>query len=464
MPQSERPSAQHASIPPHRIPRQSDRPSNRHYSGRGWSRTPRIVAMATVGVLVLGGTAAFAVYQQLSAEVEVSDVNDIVLAEGAVKEPKDPNDPFKDTPVNILVMGTDYRDAENVELAGGADEVGMRSDTTMLVHISEDRSWIHVVSIPRDSMVYRPACNLPDGGQSPVYEIGQFNGSFDAGGSLTGEGEDDLRYGAACTITTIMENTGIPMPNHIVVKMNGVLDVVDAIGGVRICLPEPVLGDPQYSDLDLPAGEQVLGGKTSLEYLRARHLVGLGDGSDTQRIDRQQGFINAMLRQILSADTLANPSKMLGLAKAVLGSVSPDPDLGDPSKLVGLAFGLKDIQPNRITFTTVPNGPWVQNPNRLAWTQPDADELWADITNDVPPEDLPPLQGEEPSGDASGTTGSDDDAPDEGDGGADDDTTPDDDGGPAPGDTGTVETAEPDGATAASPSPDPSPSQPVGTC
>ncbi|RPF22449.1 LCP family protein [Myceligenerans xiligouense] len=485
MPQPDRPSAQHASIPPHRIPKRTDRPANRHSSGKGWSRKPRIVAMSFVGVLALGGAAAATVMDQLAGEVEVSDVSGIVQG-GASKEVKDPSDPFKDVPVNILVMGTDFRDAENVAVAGGGNETGMRSDTTMLVHISRDRSWIHVVSIPRDSMVNRPECELPDGSMAPALGLGQFNGAFNAGGYLTGEGENDLTYGAACTITTIMDNTGMPMPNHIVVKMHSVLDVVDAIGGVRVCLPYPIVTPQQYGGVNLPAGEQTLNGMDSLDYLRARHVEGTTQ-SDLDRIDRQQGFINALLRQILSADTMANPGKMLNLSKAVLGSVNPDPELGDASNLVGLAFSLKDIQKNRIMFTTIPNQPWTQDPNRVEWTY-EADQVWADLANDVAPENLPALASEETSGggdgtapaDGTGGNGSGGENGSGGDGGGQTGTggggAGSSDGGTSdgggstsdgtPGGGGTDDGTAGGGATGTEgeQTPDPEPSQPTGTC
>ncbi|WP_460748890.1 LCP family protein [Myceligenerans cantabricum] len=433
--------------------------------------------MSAVGVLALGGVATAAVVNELAAEVEVSDVTGIV--QGETKEVKDPSDPFKDVPVNILVMGTDFRDAANIAVAGGGGESGMRSDTMMLVHIARDRSWIHVVSIPRDSIVNRPGCKLPDGNISPALGLGQVNGSFDAGGYLTGEGENDLTYGAACTITTIMDNTGIPMPNHVVVKMNSVLDVVDAIDGVRVCLPYPIVTPQQYGGVNLPAGEQTLGGMDSLDYLRARHVEGTTQ-SDLDRIDRQQGFINALLRQILSADTLANPAKMIKLSKAVLGSVNPDPDLGDAQKLAGLAFSLKDIDKNRIKFTTVPNQPWTQDPNRVEWTY-EADQLWADITNDVAPADLPPVAGESsgdgaeggPDGggtvDGSTPEGGDADVQDAG--GAETGTGATGDEGAGAGTAdGTADGTDASGGEptgpggTASEEPDPEPSQPTGTC
>lgn len=465
MPLPERPSAQHAALPPHPVKKRADRPANRHSSGKGWSRKPRVVAMAFVGVLALGGAGAFAVVQELAAEVEVSDVSGIIGGTPAAAQQA--ADPFADQPVNILVMGTDYRDAANAAIAGAGNETGMRSDTTMLVHISRDRSWIHVVSIPRDSMVFRPQCKLPNGTMSQGFAIGQFNGSFDAAGSLTGDGPDDLTYGAACTIKTVMENTGIPMPNHVVVKMNGVIDVVDAMNGVRVCLPYPIVTPQQYGGVNIPAGEQRLDGMEAIDYLRARHVEGTTQ-SDLDRIDRQQGFINAMLRQLLSAETLANPATMLSLSKAVLGSVNPDPALGDARKLVGLAFSLKDIEKNRIKFTTIPNQPYPADPNRVEWTL-EADQVWADIANDVPPAGLPgekkpkkktdgATAGTEGAQEASAEVGADgEQAEGEAEVEPAAESSPDEATGPTTEDGG-----EP--SAGASPSPSPEPSQPTGTC
>ena len=75
-----------------------------------------------------------------------------------------PSDPFKDQAVNLLLMGTDIRDGTNADIGGTVS--GMRSDTTMLVHISADRQWIEIVSLPRDTFVDIPSCKLPDGSQS----------------------------------------------------------------------------------------------------------------------------------------------------------------------------------------------------------------------------------------------------------------------------------------------------------
>ncbi|WP_240643865.1 LCP family protein [Antribacter gilvus] len=369
-----------------------------------------MVAAALLGALVLGGSTVAALVHRLTTDVEVSDVEGIVVGASTAPEPEDPDDPFSGVPVNILVMGTDVRDAANAALAG--EEDGMRSDTTILVHVSADRTWVQVVSLPRDSMVEIPACHLPDGRMSEDYALGQLNGSFQAAGSLSGKDPEDLTYGAACTISTVMLNTGLPQPNHMIVKMDGVIDVVNAIGGVEVCLPEPIVEDPDYGGLNLPAGQQRLTGQQAIGYLRVRHGDGIQENrGDLGRIERQQGFVSNLIGQTLSAGTLTNVPVMLGLTQAVVSSISPDPALADPGTLTGLAFSLRDLERSRIVFTTVPNEPWSQNRNRVVWTDA-ADELWARLAADQPPPGLPPLPGQDGPTASPGSVPDGDPAPD----------------------------------------------------
>ena len=139
----------------------------------------RVPALVLTGVLTLLASGAAAVYLDLRAQIDVSDVSGLVVATpraGATTAP--PDDPFAGDAMNILVMGTDLRDTENAALAGEAD--GMRSDTTMLVHVAGDRTWAEVVSIPRDSLVDVPECALPGGGRSTP-RTAMFNEAFSIG-------------------------------------------------------------------------------------------------------------------------------------------------------------------------------------------------------------------------------------------------------------------------------------------
>ncbi|MFD6140786.1 LCP family protein [Promicromonospora sp. NPDC060271] len=415
----------------------------------------RGVTMSLVGVMAFGSAAAATAYHNAISQIEVQDLDGLVAEQ---VKPKDPSDPFKDEPVNLLLMGTDIRDGSNADIGGTVS--GMRSDTTMLVHIAADRKWIEIVSLPRDTFVDIPSCQRPDGSQTQPYRD-KFNASFEVG-----SGGTSLKHAAACTINTVNSITGVTVTNHAVVKMNGVIDVVDALGGVKMCLPEALHGDPRSARIDLPAGENRLDGKTAIQFLRVRKGTGMGleMGSDLTRIERQQAFINATLRQILSAETLADPTKTFRLINAALGSLSADPDIADPGKVAGLAWSLREIQKRNIVMTKIPVYDTTEGTaSGIGWG-PEAAEIFQRMASDTPPDsvvlpDAEPSASPSPSGGgAEGGAG----GGTEGDGGdAGTGETGEGTGGGG-GDTGTggdgTETGTSDGGTKpATPKPSPSP-------
>lgn len=409
--------------------------------------------MGLVGVMAFGSAAAATAYHNAISQIEVQDLDGLVTE---VVEPKDPSDPFKDQAVNLLLMGTDIRDGTNADIGGTVS--GMRSDTTMLVHISADRQWMEIVSLPRDTFVDIPSCKLPDGSQSTPYRD-KFNASF-----TVGSGGTDLAHAAACTINTVNAITGVTVTNHAVVKMNGVIDVVDAIGGVKMCLPEALHGDPRSARIDLPAGENRLDGKTAIQFLRVRKGTGMGleMGSDLTRIERQQAFINATFRQILSAETLADPTKTFRLINAALGSLSADPAIANPGSVAGLAWSLREIEKRNIIMTKIPVYDTTEGGvGGLGWG-PEAAEIFARIAADQPPEEVvldtpePAASGspsgEAQEGDTAGDAGGDaEEGADGGDAGGDTEG----------GDAETGDTGEPDGAASEPATPKPSPSPEV---
>jgi LCP family protein required for cell wall assembly len=410
----------------------------------------RGVTMSLVGVMAFGSAAAATAYHNAISQIEVQDLDGLVAEQ---VKPKDPSDPFKDEPVNLLLMGTDIRDGSNADIGGTVS--GMRSDTTMLVHISADRKWIEIVSLPRDTFVDIPSCQLPDGSQSQPYRD-KFNASFEVG-----SGHTSLKHAAACTINTVNAITGVTVTNHAVVKMNGVIDVVDALGGVKMCLPEALHGDPRSARIDLPAGENRLDGKTAIQFLRVRKGTGMGleMGSDLTRIERQQAFINATLRQILSAETLADPTKTFRLINAALGSLSADPDIADPGKVAGLAWSLREINKRNIVMTKIPVYDTTEGTaSGIGWG-PEAAEIFQRMASDTPPDSVV-LPEAEPSGSPSASAGGTEGGT-EGDGGGDAGSgetgggteTGGTEGDPSSGETGTSEgTTKPE-----TPKPSPSP-------
>lgn len=429
----------------------------RHATSLASHRVARTIALVVTAVVAFVAAAAVASFVDLRSQIGVSDVDDLLAGDRPPEVPaeQDPSDPFAGKDLNILVMGTDFRDEANAEIAGEGDE--FHSDTTLLVHLSGDRSRIEAVSIPRDSLVDIPSCKLPGGGETAPQTNAMFNSAF----SLGGGPDKDVTGAAACTIRTVEKLTGVRVSDHVVVQMTGVIGVVDAIGGVTMCLPEPVKG--QRVDLDLPKGKQKLDGYTAINFLRARKGEGMGleIGSDLKRIERQQAFFDAAMREILSQNVITDSPRLYRMVREILGSISTDPELASPTALAGLAWSIRDLDPSQLVFTSVPVTTAPSDPNRVVWTS-EADAIWKRIRADeAPPGTAPAQEGTTKSGGTAsaspdGATAVDDEVAspgvDSGEAGEDGSTQGGDDG------------KDGEDGEGASPDPSPSPSVLPGVC
>jgi LCP family protein required for cell wall assembly len=266
-------------------------------------------------------------------------------------------------PLNVLIMGSDDRTDGNSTLEQAAQMPGERSDTTILVHIAADRGSALAVSIPRDTYLELPAC----ASESGRYEVtAKFNTAFAYGGP-------------ACTVQTVEELTGVTINHAVVVDFKGFKNVVDALGGVEVCLARPVV-DPD-SGLDLPAGVQVVQGDQALAFVRARK--NLGDGSDIDRISRQQQFLSSAIRAATSADLLTNPVKLYRVLDAATQSLAVDSSLDGLTEMARAAESLRGLQPADIRFVTMPFG-YAPNGSDVLVNEAVAEEIWAAMRNDEP--------------------------------------------------------------------------------
>ncbi len=151
-------------------------------------------------------------------------------------------------PLNVLLAGVDQRSGltRHQELAlHVGNDVSSNSDTMMLIHVSGDRSRVTVISIPRDSWV-----NIPGHGFNKI------NAAYGLGGPKL-------------VVQTVEANTGLTINDFVQVNFLGFVKVIDALGGVNICLPFAV--DDTYSGLHLSKGLHHVSGITALEYARDRH-------------------------------------------------------------------------------------------------------------------------------------------------------------------------------------------------
>lgn len=288
-------------------------------------------------------------------------------------------------PLNILVMGDDSRSGPGNRIDGEAGAGG--SDTTILVHLSADRTRAYAVSVPRDSIVERPAC----GDSSPAASNQMWNEAFTVGGEL-------------CTVDQFEQTTGVRLDHYAVIDFNGFGQMVEAIDGVPVCVSEDIVDEDNA--IFVPAGDPTeLSGDQALDYVRARYVGERIEQNDLSRIRRQQEFIGALVRKLQSAGTLARPDRLIRFLDAATSSLRTDEDLGSVGDIARIALQVRDIGLERVQFLTVPTEYFPLDSalrGKVRWTA-DADRLWQLVARDeVLPADLLGGQAVDAAGDGSG--------------------------------------------------------------
>lgn len=312
------------------------RPRKPRRSARARRRNAIVAGLLSVGVLV-GTGVVWATPRQIGAV-------DAGVA-----------DPPPRGAENILLVGVDKRDdltrKKQNELKLGR-ESGQRTDTMMVIHLSEDHSKVTVVSLPRDSWT-----TIPGKGDHKINSAYQFGGP-------------------KLALQTVRQATGLEIHRYIEVNVLGFVDVVDSLGGVTVCTPVAI-NDPK-TGLNLAAGTHELKGVQALGYARTRATA----RSDLDRIDRQQQVISALLDRALSAGTLANPAKLASFVNTTLGTVKVDPDDG----LLGLAAQLRDVKLDNVQFVDVPladvDHKTPTGESAVLWDKPAAREMFRRIKAD----------------------------------------------------------------------------------
>ncbi|MCD4526857.1 LCP family protein [Nocardioides sp. cx-173] len=346
-------------------PAESESPTPQGGRRRGRSPKRHVVARVLITTLVvLGmvtGLSVVFIARHLSDNLTVLDPSD-QLSNRPDKVDEGPGEPL-----NILVMGSDSREGAGNNIDGLTGD-GARSDTTILMHLSADREHAYGVSIPRDSLVTRPDCEDEDGNTIPGGENQMWNTAFALGGP-------------ACTIQQFEQLTDVRIDHFVVVDFAGFRDMVDAIDGVEVCIPEDI-EDPAHG-INIPAGTREIRGKEALNYVRARYT--LGDGSDIGRIQRQQAFVAAMAKKVVSGGTLARLDRVVAFLDAATKSLIVDPGLKGVFKIGKLGLGFRGIGLDNIKFLTVP---WAYDTRagyegRVVW-RPDAQKVWRKVREDEP--------------------------------------------------------------------------------
>nr|WP_143049001.1 LCP family protein [Rhodococcus jostii] len=259
-----------------------------------------------------------------------------------------------DGAVDILMVGTDSRtDAhgnplsqEELDSLRAGEEVASNTDTIVLIRVPNDGSSATAISIPRDSYV-----NVPGIGMSKI------NAAYGAtketerlklveDGATDKEAEEEsTKAGREALIESVADLTGITVDHYAEVGLLGFVLLTNAVGGVDVCLNEPV--DEDMSGAHFPAGEQTLKGADALSFVRQRHDLPRGD---LDRIVRQQVFMASLVGKVLSAKTLSDPGKLNELSDAVQRSVVLDDDWD----IIEFATQLQDLAGGKVQFETIP--------------------------------------------------------------------------------------------------------------
>ncbi|MFJ4176158.1 LCP family protein [Microbacterium sp. NPDC089696] len=335
-------------------------------------RRRRVVAL-TAGVVVVGlVTTGVVAIAQLQGNVTTAPIRTTVSGQ---------DEPAADKPatgaVNVLLLGSDARALDSDEF--GDDDGTQRSDAMVLAHIAGDNSRIDAVQLPRDTLMDLPACEDTGRGSS-------------RGG--TGMLNSALNVGAACSVASVEKLAGVRIDHFVQMDFEGFIGMVDAIGGIDVCLPEPL--QDGHARLDLPAGPQSVDGAQALALARTRHA--LAEESDIARLGHQQMVLSAIVQKATKSDVLVRPDRLYAFLDAATSSMTVDPGLGALTDLAALAARLATVPLSDVTFMTMPWEPAPRDRNRVV-PAPDAAVVFQAIRDDVPIElttDAPPVEESEP--------------------------------------------------------------------
>lgn len=256
---------------------------------------------------------------------------------------------------NWLLVGSDARkglsEQQRAKLNTGA-AAGKRTDTIMIAHIPDNGVKPTLVSIPRDSLVH-----IPGRGTAKI------NAAFSWGGP-------------SLLAKTVELATGLRIDHYVEIGFGGFANVVDAIGGVELTIPQRM--HDTMTGVTIPAGHQTLNGAEALGFVRMRHSEAT-PRSDLDRIANQRKFIGAMADEIASVDTLLNPFQLFPLLSALPEAITMDSE-DHLHNLIALGWAMRGIGSGGVVTTTVP----VTSPSAKHWEPKSSEALFDALRNDTP--------------------------------------------------------------------------------
>ncbi|QAY72360.1 LytR family transcriptional regulator [Agromyces protaetiae] len=316
---------------------ESEPPRHGRMPRRGVVRPIIAIVASSIAVLLVSG-AAVAAYLVADLYGDVKEQPPVELESETVLEGI-PDIGAMEGGLTFLLVGSDKR-PEDGAFGDPEEESAVLNDVNMVLHIAQDHSHVEVVSFPRDMLVRVPECtdpDDPDGDPFSARSSVKINTLLSSGG-------------AACVAKTIEQLTGLTIPLAGVVEFRGVAALAEAVGGVDVCIAEPI--EDEYTGTFLDAGTHTLTGLPALQFLRSRH--GVGDGSDLGRISNQQTFLASLMRTLQHGGVLNDPVKLYSIAKAVIGNMQLSTYLQNPTTLISIARTLQDVDLSKVAFIQYP--------------------------------------------------------------------------------------------------------------
>jgi LCP family protein required for cell wall assembly len=331
---------------------------------RRTSRGARILGWGAVGLVALLVAGSLTAYLKYRAVYD--SIGHVAVTVLGKRPPRYTN------AVNILVFGTDKRSGlsphEQYVLHVGTNQGENNTDTIMVLHISPGRGKLTALSLPRDLMVPAYTCaagrGFPGQQADPAAQV-QINSLFAAGGP-------------ACLWETVEQQTGIRLDHFIELGFGGFVNAINDLGGVNVCLPFSVYDT--NSGLNLRKGPHHINGTTALEFWRTRYSI--GNGTDLQRIQRDQYLLSQVLHGVLHKGVLTSPLKLLSVVRDVARSMTTDSGMTQ-SDLLHIASSLSHISTANVQFVTAPNVPDPVQQTQVVLQRPQATRLFYAIAHDT---------------------------------------------------------------------------------
>ncbi|WP_237774111.1 LCP family protein [Actinosynnema sp. ALI-1.44] len=303
-----------------------------------------------MSVAVLGASGiVYAKFNDVNDGVVTTDVFEPEVQKAGVKP--------LDGAVDILLVGMDSREdnfgnplpKEVLQmLHGGVSDGERNTDTMILVHIPVDGRRAVAISFPRDAWV-----ELSGGfGKHKLNSafVYQFNNTMKSQANVprkqaVDEAKKQGRKNLIATIETLIGKS-VTIDRYAEVNLLSFYEITKAIGGVEVCLNNPV-DETKYSGAQFPAGKQTIEGAAALSFVRQRHELPNGD---LDRIVRQQVFIGALAHKVLSTGVLTDLGKLNALVDAIKKSVV----LSSGWDVTTFAQQMQGLSSGAIDFHTIP--------------------------------------------------------------------------------------------------------------